>query len=240
MRHPFLLLLLVILVFSSCRFFGGERVFGDGNVTTKSISVGSFSSVDVSGAIKVHVKQEDRNNVKVEADENLHEFIDIYTDGDVLVVHSKQGYNLKPSRDIIVFVSAPAFRQLEVSGACDIIGEGVLSGSQALSIKASGASSVDLELDLPSFTSDLSGASDITLKGKVNDLRIEGSGASNIKAFDLVSENAELDLSGSSDARLTANRSLKVEASGASTINYRGNAAVTQKVSGAGSVKRVD
>jgi hypothetical protein len=240
MRHSGFLILLVVLVFSSCRYFGGERVFGDGNITSKQLSIGSFNAVDVSGAIKLHVKQDANNGVRVEVDQNLHEFIDIYTDGDVLVVHSKQGYNLKPSGDIILFVSAPYYRQIEVSGACNIIGEGVLSGSQELTVKASGASSVDLALDLPAFTSDLSGSSDIALRGKVGKLRIEGSGASNIKAFDLVSEDAELDLSGSSDANLSANRSLKVEASGASTINYKGNAVVTQQVSGAGSVKRVD
>ncbi|MBA2745131.1 MAG: DUF2807 domain-containing protein [Flavisolibacter sp.] len=239
MKRLSLLVLLFAFSVSSCRYFGGERVVGDGNVVKQQKKVGSFSAIDVSGSIQLHISQDAAYSVTMETDNNLLEYLDIYNDGEVLVVKSKDGFNLKPTEDIIVYVSAPSFTSIDVSGACAIFGDSRITGTNALKISASGASTISLDVDLPKLTTDVSGSSDIDLRGSVSDLVIQASGASKISAMNLLTQNADLDLSGASEVELTATRAMKVEASGASNIRYRGDAAVTQSVSGAGSVTRV-
>jgi hypothetical protein len=137
-------------------------------------------------------------------------------------------------------VSSPAFKMLHVSGASKMIGENTISSDATIDIGLSGASNAGLDLKCPKVTINLSGASTLTVKGETKDLSVEGSGASHIKCFDLLSENADVDISGASSAEVFASVKLNAGASGASDVRYKGNAAVTEDESGASSVKKAD
>lgn len=238
MRFLFIALVSVV-AFTSCHYFMGERVSGNGHITTEQRNVGSFNSIDVSGQVKVHVKQEAAASVKIETDENLQSFLEVFTDGNRLVIRTRQGYNLDPSRDIVAYVTAPAFTNIDLSGQCDIIGDGPLSGNEPLSIDVSGQGDINLEVNLPKISTDISGQGNVSLKGQVADFNASVSGQGNVKCFDLVTDNTTLDISGGADVEVTANKQLNVEASGASSVQYKGNASVSQNISGAGSVKKV-
>jgi hypothetical protein len=236
--YAFLCLALVFSL-SSCRYFGGEKVYGDGNVVSQQRNVGAFNSVEANGAVEVHVVQGPAG-VKVSADRNLQEYIEVFTEGDVLVVQYKDNSNLEPTGNIEIRVSAPEYKSLNVSGASSITADSPINGTGALDIVADGASKVTLNVMVPKISMDLSGASRINVQGKATEVIAKGSGASDINAMDLVSENADVDVSGASHAELTVNTKMRVEASGASGVRYKGNAAVAQQVSGAGSVEKVN
>jgi Putative auto-transporter adhesin, head GIN domain len=234
----FLPFLLVAVLAASCHNVFGDKIKGNGNIKTESRTAGIFSSVEVSGSLDVYVSQDSACSVKVEADENLMEYIIIKTEGDVLVVEPRDGYNL--SGRIKIYVSSPVFKRFEVSGASLLASNNILTSSEAIAIQLSGASDVKVEVKAPHVSIDISGASTALVKGQTKDLFIEGSGASNAKCFELLSENAEVDISGASNVDVFASVKLNAEASGASDIRYKGNAAVTPNTSGAGSIKKVD
>jgi hypothetical protein len=236
----FLPFFLIAVLAASCHNVFGDKIKGNGNIKTESRTAGIFSSVDVSGSIDVYVTQDSACSVKVEADENLMEYIIIKTEGDVLVVEPRDGYNLSGSKHIKVYVSSPIFKRLEVSGASSIASESMLTSSEAITIQISGASDTKLELKAPKVSIDISGASTAILKGQTKDLFIEGSVASHAKCFELLSENADVDVAGASNADVFASVKLNAEASGASDVRYKGNAAVNQNTSGAGSIKKVE
>ena len=232
-------LILSLVTFSSCRFFGGERISGNGHITTQQKNVGSFNNVEVHGAVKVHVRQDSSPSVKMETDENLMEFLDIFTDGNTLVIRTRRGYRLDPSRDIIAYVAAPVFKNIDVSGACDIIGDGTISGNEPLNMHVSGSGEITMQVSLPKLSTHISGSGSINLKGQATDFSAEVSDSGDVRCFDLLTDNTKLDLSGSSEAEVTANKSLNVEVSGSGTVEYKGNASVSQSISGSGSVKKV-
>lgn len=225
-------------VLSSCHYIMGERIRGNGHITTRNENVGSFNSIEVGGAIEVHIKQESTESVKIETDENLMEFIDVFTDGNTLIIRTKHGYNLDPSREVVAYVSAPAFRGIGVSGASQIVGDNAISVNNELNLGASGASKIILEVSGGNLKGDISGASNLNLKGQVAKLDMQASGASHVKAYDLIADDAYFDCSGASSAEITANKNLRVEASGASHIRYKGNASVSQNTSGASSISK--
>ena len=239
MRKLFILLFIISATFLSCRFFGGERVSGDGNVTSQQRNVGNFTDVDVSGAMNVHIRQDAANGVRVEADQNLMQYIETNLDGNTLRIHQKEGFNLQPSKEIIVYVSAPVFKELEVSGASKLISDNAISGKDELSIHASGASQITMQVELTKLRTELSGASTLNLKGSATNFSTQASGASNIKCMDLNTDETTIDVSGASEVEITANKQLNIEASGASSVNYKGAANINQKSSGASSVKKV-
>ena len=228
-----------LFLLSSCRYFGGEHISGDGHIVSQQKSISGFTNVDVSGGIKVHVRQDAASSVKVETDQNLMEYLDIFTEGNTLVIKERNGFNLDPTKDIIVYVSAPVFKDIEVSGSCDIIGDGPITGSEELGVHVSGSGDIIMQVAVPKVTAEISGSGSINLKGQATDFSAHVSGSGDVKCFDLITDNTELDLSGASEVEVTANKHLNIEASGSSSVEYKGAASVSQDISGAGSVKKV-
>lgn len=233
---PILAFTTTVLI-SSCRFLGGERIRGNGNVTTGQRNVGSFNSVEANGAVEVHVKQDAANSVKVETDENLFQYLDVFTEGNTLVIRPKKGFNLDPTNAVLVYVTAPSFKSLEANGATKLVSDGAYSGDD-LEISATGASEVNLDLKVSKIKAEASGASTLALKGSASAVDAQASGASHVRARDLETNETTIDVSGASGAELTVNKQLNAEASGASNVKYRGNANVNQKSTGASSVEK--
>jgi hypothetical protein len=239
MNRIFLLLALIVTSLSSCRYFGGERVYGDGNIITQQRSIGTFDGIDVSGAISVQLRIEPTHSVKIEGDQNLLQYIRTEVTNGTLHIYRENGFNVKPTKDMVIYVSAPAIADIEVSGASNVVGKSPLTGDKEMQIHASGASSVELDVNVASLISDLSGACTLKLKGRAEKFSLEASGASTVECIDLVTEETTLDVSGATDVKVTSNKQLTIDATGASSVEYRGNATINQKSSGASSVKKV-
>lgn len=239
MKKILLIAILGIVTFSSCREIFGRRVRGSGHITSQNRSTGNYNSIDVSGAIDVYVTQDSAYTVKVETDDNLQEYLDVYTDGNVLRIHPADRINFNSSRGVKVYVSGPMFKSLEASGACNYYSQNQLSSSEKIRVGLSGSSDAKLDLNTPRIEADLSGASTLDLKGQTKDFDVQGSGSSDIKCFDLLTENTKIDVSGASDAEVSASLKLEVDASGSSDIKYKGNPTISQSVSGASSIKKV-
>lgn len=228
----------IVLAFSSCRMFGGKRISGNGNITTQSPSVGSFEAVDAGGAITVRLQQEATSGIRVQTDENLQQYIDVAVKGSTLTIKPQNGVNLDPSKEVVVYVSAPQFKDLTITGASKLLGEGVFTGKD-LRLNASGASEIEMNVELSKLETELSGASTLKLKGKAESFFTEASGACKILCMDLATDETKLDISGATKAKVNANKKLVIDASGASDVEYSGGADVNQKSSGASSVKKV-
>lgn len=105
-------------------------------------------------------------------------------------------------------------------------------------IESSGASDIDLFLDVDELQIESSGASDIKLKGRATDFELINSGASSLKAGDFEVKEAYLDCSGASDSDVNITEKIKIDPSGACTIKYKGSPIVETSVSGTAIIKR--
>lgn len=240
MKQIFLLTILATIVLVSCGEIFGNRIRGNGNIKTEARSSAEFTGVDVSGAFDLYIRQDSNRSIRIEADENLLEHIEIISDGQKLVIRPERGYILKPTGNIKVYVSSPVFKRLEASGACDIFSENKIITDHELYIDLSGSCNVKMELHAPKVSADLSGSCDIDLKGETKDFIADGSGSTNIKCMDLMAENVSIEISGSGSAEVFASVKLDVDISGSGSVRYKGNAKVSQHISGSGSVKKVD
>ena len=238
MRYLFISLCLIS--FMSCRFLGmGERVNGNGKIISQQRNTGSFQSVEVSGSVTVKVRQAATTAVNLETDENLMQYIEVFTSGDKLVIRSREGYNLDPSNEIIAYVSAPVFRAIDVSGACDIIGEGTVRGTESLEMSVSGSGNIDMMVDVPQVSTSVSGSGNVVLHGRAGSFESSVSGSGSIRCFDLATDQTKISISGSGDAEVNASKLLDVRVSGDGSVQYKGTPQVTQDISGSGSVKKV-
>jgi hypothetical protein len=239
MKKIYFLSLIAFIGLFSCRFMG-KRVHGNGNIKSVDRSVSSFKEVEANGNIKLIVTQGDLKPVRIETDENLISYIEVVQEGDRITIRTRDGVNLIPSGDLNVYVTSPVYKSIEVSGSSDIIGQNKITSPDELSLGASGAGDIQMEVDAPKVSAGISGSGSVRLKGQVKDFDVDLSGAGHAYCYDLLTENTIVDISGAGSAQVYASVKLKASVSGAGNISYKGNASVSQEISGAGSVNKVD
>jgi len=240
MKHLLVTGSLAALMFTSCNI-GNEQIKGNGNIRSEERTVSSFDEVEVHGALDVYISQGDMKPVRIEGDENLVPYIEIVEEGDRIILRTRDNINLNPTEEMKVYVTAPQYRSLDVSGASKLTGQTSIDNNQNLLVKVSGASEVTIDVDAPEIKSDISGSSTLNLKGKTKEFTLETSGASKARCFNLLSENTFADVSGAGEAEVYASVRLDAEVSGAGNLKHKGNAkSIKQEASGAGSVNKAD
>jgi Putative auto-transporter adhesin, head GIN domain len=238
-RISLLFLPLSIFLFS-CGHIFGKRVRGSGNVTTQDRSVGDFKDVEVDGAAKLLVSHGDHRSVKVEVDENLQQLIEVFMEGDKVVIREKRGYNLDPSADLKVYVTSPVYNNVDVAGACDIIGQTVITNAEDMSLVISGSGTMKMEINAPRISAEVTGSGNIDLKGETKSADLEINGSGHAHCFDLKTETTKVEINGSGSAEVFASVKLSAEVAGSGNVDYKGGAAVEQHSAGSGSVRKVD
>jgi hypothetical protein len=177
-------------------------------------------------------------SIEVEANDNLHDYIEIENFNGRLEIGLQRGVNIRGNAHLRVNITTKNVHTYDISGASFVKLESPWSGSN-LDVFVSGASSFDGKIDAGKASINLSGASSTDLGGTVRNLHSTLSGASRLDDYDLVIQNLEMDLSGASSARLTVQESIMLEASGASTLHYKGDAVIEKiELSGASNIKR--
>lgn len=143
------------------------------------------------------------------------------------------------------------FRLVVRNGCLTVSSEGVLSSvlrwkleiflPSLQSLETSGASSVRVgQFHTDKLRLSLSGASSCTLTGSADLLEAELSGACNLVAKDFQCNEVDIETSGASHAEIYVLSNLEADASGASSVTYKGNPQIRRtNTSGVGSVQAV-
>ncbi len=214
------ILLLLFTVFSIQSF--GQTIINDKNAEVRN--VGSFSAIKASGGIDIYLSQSDDYALAVSAsEEKYRDAIKTEVQNGVLnISYNGSAIRFNSNLRLRAYISFRTLESLEASGACDFIINGNFKGN-SLRIKLSGASDVKGKINFENLDLNLSGASTLKVYGNVTNLKINASGASDVKNYELVADNCVADISGASDIKITVNKSLNARASGASSLNYKGN-----------------
>ena len=200
----------ILLLLSQC-------AEGSGILKTEKRTPGAFKRVEAGGTVHLTVVGgREEPSVEVYGEDNVLATVETAIEGDTLKIGTKFSlFAPRPTKPIRVSVLTPTLETLSLSGA--------VSGSLE-----------NLEADR--LTLELSGASRLGATGRAGVLRLSLSGASFFRGPKFEAENAVVDASGASEALVHAKRTLKVEASGASTVRYLGEPKVESKLSGASQV----
>jgi hypothetical protein len=233
----FVFLSLLIIPNYSC-FYSSDwdsGVTGNGEVVTKTIEVDGFTGVHASSGIDVEISQ-GAFSVELEADENLHEYITIELEGDLLVIDTER--NIRKAAKKVVYVSLPELNELNISSAGDIVGKTEFECDN-LDISISSAGDLDLGVTANRIDISISSSGDCDLYGHTEYLDARLSSAGDLNACDMEADYVDVKVSSAGDACVFANKELKMEASSAGNIYYMGDAVVVKSHrSSAGNIKK--
>ena len=223
---------------------GGGGTAG-GTVVTENRVVPPFRKLEVTGNADVTLVPSAREEVVVETAPPFQSQVRVRVEGGTLMITGGGtrrwwGALIGSSRGMPppkITVSYKTLEAIALSGTVRLTAAKI--DADMLRIAASGGSTVRID-DLQARALKLtgSGALKATLGGKVVDQEIAISGAGEVRADSLASENARVAVSGAGSVVLRVEKTLRAAISGAGSVEYYGDPEVRQQVSGVGRVKR--
>ena len=193
-------LLSTVFLLGDGHLFG--EVVGSGNIITKEEQFSDFTKVDAGSGFTVEISESSSYNVIVTADDNVIEYIEMSKSGDTLKVGVRWGISFS-SVTLKIGITMPEINKIELSGGVEGKIEDFTSINQ-LSI-------------------DLSGGSQLTGQGSTGDLTVDASGGSQLHFREYSVQDANIELSGGSQATINLDGILNADLSGGSQLHYYGN-----------------
>lgn len=207
--------LLVLLLSTGCDW---HRIRGNGQITTDQRPVTALRQVEAEGYFDL-TWHPGAPSCSVTTDENLVSHIRTRMSGDKLTIDMTEGA-IAPTRGIKIVISSPSLQAISLSGAVEFHAD-QLSGAK--------------------FAMETSGATKVTLSGRVDRFLADMSGASKLQAADLSTNDTELSVTGAGKAEVTVTNSLRAAITGAGKVIYGGNPkSVTRQITGAGKIEPRD
>ncbi|MDR6560395.1 MULTISPECIES: head GIN domain-containing protein [unclassified Arcicella] len=194
----------------------------------------NFDQLKMGSAFHVNVSQGNHYGIQAIGDEEDLNDLDVYVRNGILYVeyinYRSRRYNMN------INITMPTLRSVDFYGASNSYVEGF--SVKNLTIYLSGASKLETDLDAQNLNFDVSGASQLIMKGYGEKIISSVSGASQVNNFNFITGEQTLDVSGASRVKVNAIRFLRVTASGASNVRYRGTPTLERSLSGGSSVER--
>ncbi len=249
------ILILTVALFAGC------SASVTGKLITEEKDFANFTEVDVEGAFDIEIVEAGSFSVIISGDEGFFDYIAVEKEGDTLKIsldprHTFTDFTLA-AKTLKAKITMPALRRLRLAGASTGTIKGFKS-SEDFRLEVSGASSVDMadievadakfeisgaskvagNMEAGEVEFEVSGASGVELEGSADNIAIEASGASKVDLADFPINNADVKLSGASEATVNVKGRLDSVLSAASRLYFHGNPTIgNMEVSGASTIK---
>lgn len=225
----------VAFVFSSCK----KAIKPADDITVETRQLSGYTKLDVSDAMEVEVTFGQQEEVIVEANSNLHQYILTDVVNGVLKIRLKNNVRIKSGSEIKVYVSATSIDKVIIDGASRVEFMNDVTTTN-FDLDVDGASRFQGGIYTDDIKVNAEGASKVEMWGSSDTAKIKASGASNIGDFAFViNAYLDIDLSGASKAEFTVDGTMDIDVSGASRFNYMGNGVINElDISGASSVNK--
>ncbi|PWK26266.1 putative autotransporter adhesin-like protein [Arcicella aurantiaca] len=201
----------------------------------QSFNVPNFNNIKTGSAFKINVIQGNYYKVTATGDETDIDDLDLYVRNGTLYGGYRNNARNK-HYTMRIDITVPSLSSVEFSGATTADVSGFYANT--FDVILSGASKLFLDIDASKLYMDISGSSQFTPSGDAQKIIGEISGASLLNTLNFPSDEMDIKVSGASSARVDVYKYLKVNASGASRVRYRGNPTTTISTSGASTVER--
>lgn len=215
------------LAVAACDEEGSVSVRPSRTTVSRDYELSGFTSVEIGSAFAAEIRRADGYSVSVTVDDNLQSGLRVDVSGSVLRI-GLVATNINGPATLRAAIALPALREVRLSGSAsaELVGFGDLD---RLAVRLSGSSKLTGEVDAGEVDAELSGASVLAVRGGAERARLEASGSSVLDLFDFEVATATVDVSGASRAQISVSDVLeRAEASGASTITYRGSPEVRE------------
>ena len=181
---------------------------GNGKIIEKTISISDITSIENTGIFNIYVKQGEKEELKIETDENIISFVTYTIKGNTIYFGSKEGIQgYKPSKSNIYVVLKDIVEVYNL-GVGDISIENFTSKNK-INIHNSGVGGIILNnFNAIEITLKNSGAGFDKFQGKTNLINIHSSGVGSIDTYNLQADTVFVHSSGVGSINVYAEKEL--------------------------------
>jgi len=257
MKNFVIVFVLVILVGLASCLIMGNRVKGNGDLTTIEKTLPPFNKIDVRGKTEVHFHLSPDYRVEVTTDSNIQEYILTDVENQVLIIQPEKYINLSPTKELLD-IYCPEISAVSLSGSSffkadddittsnfkiDISGSGTINAnisSESIAMDVSGSGKIISNVSCDNIAMDISGSGDVELSGASKMFKIDINGSGEMKGKNFTTDDCVVDINGSGSMTAAVNNNLEGKISGSGKIMYRGNPKITFYNSGSGKIENIE
>lgn len=237
MNKLFILSVLMLLTFGACEVMG-EKVKGNGNVITKTHEVEPFNRLKLETVCKVEITQSDKEQVIVEADENLHEYIEIEQHGNQLKVKTRDRVSFNNVKKMVIRVHVKNINELDIASVGNVICTNEII-SDNLELDISSVGNTELRLKVNTIDADINTVGRLTIEGSADKAIISNASVGGVNMGGFIAKVLHIDNSSVGGIEVYASDELYVDHSGIGGLKYGGNPEKKEiRDSGIGKVKQ--
>lgn len=231
------LAILVIMLYATSLKAGHSLSLIDHKKENRKVE--NFNEIGLSIPADLYLTQGAKNEIIIEADEDLLEKIETEVRGSSLEIKFEKWYDYRGSGKINIYVTVKELRKLVVSGSGDIFAKSALKTDE-LSFIVSGSGSVLIDqLTTNEVDAMITGSGDIRIDGDSDaaflDVTVTGSG--DFDSEELKFSKADLNITGSGTISSFVVDDLDANITGSGRIYYRGNPLIDANITGSGKIK---
>jgi hypothetical protein len=234
-NHKILTLLFVATLFSSCAIDMFNRVNGNRNVVTEDRSTKEdFTKIKVSTGLDLYISQGSKNQITVEADENLQDIIRTEVKDGVLRIYSEK--NIWRAKARKVYVTVETLEALTATSGSDVYTNEALEVNN-LNISATSGADIHVSVDANTIETTATSGSNIEVFGASNNHISKATSGASIDAYQLRSKNVTVKVTSGANINVYASESIDAKATSGGDIDFKGSPKkVNKKTSSGGSV----
>ena len=230
-----LTILFIATLFSSCAIDMFNRATGNRNVVTEDRSAKEdFTKIKVSTGLELYISQGLKNQITVEADENLQDIIITEIQDGMLKIYSEK--NIWRAKARKIYVTIENLEAIAATSGSDVYANETLKVNN-LNISATSGSDINISVDANTVETNATSGSDIEVSGVSNNHISKATSGASIDAYQLQSKNVSAKVTSGADINVYASESIVAKATSGGDIDFIGNPKmVDKKTSSGGSV----
>ena len=209
------------------------------DVKKENRNIGDFDKISMSIPADLYLTQGSKNEIIIEADEDVLEKIETEVNGGTLNIEFERWYNYRGTKNIKIYVTVKSINKLILAGSGDIVSKSPIETEKlGLVITGSGTILID-DLNTKRVYAVISGSGDIRLGGtvKANKLDATVTGSGDIITSDMEFEEADLTITGSGLIKAFVTERLDADITGSGRIYYKGKPLIDANVTGSGRIR---
>ena len=230
-------LIFVVVALAGCTVNIGDTVRGSGTVTSEDRTVSGVSGVALTTIGELTVEVGDQESLRIEAEDNLLQYIQTSVSGGVLNIETEPGVNISASKPVRYYLAVRDLDSIRTSSSGNVSSGALETGDLSVEITSSGE--VDLAaLAASSLEVKLSSSGNLTIEGgqvTTQDVRLSSSG--DYEAGNMRSSSASVNLSSSGSATIWVTDSLDANLSSSGNLQYYGGPSADVNASSSGEAK---
>jgi len=207
----------------------------EGPVVNERRRLDDFNAVFFNDVGNLHISQGNEQDVIIKSQKVVIDELEFRVIDQELRISLNRCFN-GDTYELDIFITVPDIEKIEMAGTGSVLTETPVDVDNLEIVLSGVTSDFDMQIDADSLTTFLTGTGNIEYMGNTGKHRVLLSGAGDIEAYNLTSDECFVTLNGTGDTRLYVNDLLDARINGVGNVYYKGSPAIVSTGDGVGNV----